>query len=125
MECMSAGGPSMGSGRPAERARAARRRTGLQAVVADAAVHVAQLAGVSPGSVDLAVVDLFDGADAVPADVLSPGEARYASPPRPPCQLSGHLRTASLPSEAARLSLGIVLESGPGADSRLESQEAG
>lgn len=55
--------------------------------MADAAVHVAQLAGVSPSSVDLAVVDLFDGADAVPSDVLSPGEAQHAtlsSPRRQP-----------------------------------------
>jgi len=48
-------------------------RAGLEVVVADAVQHVAQLAGSAPGTVDLAVLDLYDGRDAVPADMLSPG----------------------------------------------------
>lgn len=55
----------------------------LRVVEADAAAHIAQLAAQSPGAVDLAVVDVFDGEDATPAAVSSPGAAAAAALLRP------------------------------------------
>lgn len=52
-------------------------RPGLEAIVADAADHVAQLATDSPGLTDLVCIDLFDANDAVPAFLTSPGMPRY------------------------------------------------
>ena len=45
----------------------------LRAVQADAIAHVARLAAESPGGVDLAIIDVFDGMDVTPPAVSSPG----------------------------------------------------
>lgn len=45
----------------------------LRAVQADAVAHVARLAAESPGGVDLAIIDVFDGMDVTPPAVSSPG----------------------------------------------------
>lgn len=81
-------------------------RAGLEVVVADAVQHVAQLAGSAPGTVDLAVLDLYDGRDAVPADMLSPGELSSDDSPSPPSMPSrpsfpSHGRSHTRPLAAA------------------------
>jgi hypothetical protein len=45
----------------------------LRAVQGDAVDYVARLAAQSPGAVDLAIIDVFDGMDVTPPAVSSPG----------------------------------------------------
>ena len=45
----------------------------LRAMQADAVDYVARLAAESPGGVDLAIIDVFDGMDITPPAVSSPG----------------------------------------------------
>lgn len=48
-------------------------RPGLSAVEADAAAYVASQAAEAPGSIDIAVLDVFDGTDSTPPSLSSPG----------------------------------------------------
>ncbi len=48
-------------------------RPGLSAVEADAAAYVVSRAAEAPGSIDIAVLDVFDGTDSTPPSTSSPG----------------------------------------------------